>query len=151
MNATSKGWLKKILIAAGILIIGGVAVVIYVFTRSFEDTADTKAAFEVSANKLIGEFAAATPVANKKYTEQIVTVSGRVTEVESADTTVNIKMTDTATGSYVIFAFQSNAMAAAKKVKEGDSVSVKGSCSGGSYSDILELYHVDFKRCVISK
>lgn len=148
--STSKGKLvKKILIAVGLVAVIGIAVVVYLFTMSFEDTASTKSDYTIPAGQLINEFSTNVASANTKYTEKIVTVTGRVSEVESADTTVNIKMVDTATGSYAIFAFQSNGMAKAKQLKEGDSIAVKGSCSGGSYSNILELYHVDFKRCVV--
>lgn len=144
-----KSLLKKVLIAVAIIAVVGIAVVVYLFTLSFGDTANSKADFTVPAVKLINEFSAGVAAANIKYAEKIVIVTGRVSEVESADTTVNIKMLDTTSGSYAIFAFQSNAMAKAKQLKEGDSISVKGSCSGGSYSNILESYHVDFKRCVV--
>lgn len=151
MSTTKKSLVKKILIAAGILAVIGVAVVIYLFTMSFKDTADAKADFTVPAATLINEFSGNVATANAKYTEKIVSVTGRVGEMESADTTINIKMIDTTNGSYAIFAFQANAMAKAKELKEGDSVAIKGSCSGGSYSDILEAYHVDFKRCVVEQ
>ena len=88
---------------------------------------------------------------NKKYAEQIITINGRVTETEQADTTVNIKMADTATGSYIIFAFQQQDAANVKKVKQGDSISIKGSCSGGVYSNILETEFITFKRCSINQ
>jgi hypothetical protein len=44
-------------------------------------------------------------------------VKGIVTATEPADTTMNIKMSDTTTGSYLIFAFQEQHMAEAKKLK----------------------------------
>ena len=41
--------------------------------------------------------------------------------------------------------------AEAKMLKEGDSVSIKGSCSGGKYSSILDTESITFKRCAINK
>ena len=64
---------------------------------------------------------------------------------------MNIKMADTASGAYIIFAFQKQHLAEARKIKEGDSVGIKGSCSGGAYSSILEAEYITFKRSVISK
>ena len=55
------------------------------------------------------------------------------------------------TGSYVIFAFQSQHLAEAKSIKQGDDVSIKGSCSGGAYSEILEAEFITFKRCALNK
>ncbi len=89
--------------------------------------------------------------ANKKYTDKIITVSGTVSEIEAADTTLNIKFVDTATGSYAIFAFQQQHLAEAKTVKVGDSVSIKGSCSGSIYSEILQATAVTFKRSTLNK
>jgi hypothetical protein len=100
---------------------------------------------------LINEFQKSDSIASIKYREQIVTVNGRVSELEPADTTINVKMTDTLSGSYIIFAFQQQHLNEAKQLKEGDSVSIKGSCSGGVYSEILEAYKIDFKRCALDK
>ena len=72
-----------------------------------------------------------------------------VTATEAADTTMNIKMADTTTGSYVIFAFQEQHMPQAKKLKEGDQVVIKGSCSDGVYSEILGIYFISFKRSTV--
>ncbi|TAD92791.1 MAG: hypothetical protein EAY75_01740 [Bacteroidetes bacterium] len=149
--AKRKPWLKRILIVGGLAFLVGAAVVYYLFTLKFDDTASTKADFTVNALDLIAEFAKNDTAANAKYTEKIITVSGRVSEVEAVDSTVNLKFTDTTTGNYAIFAFQEQHIAAAKTVKQGDSVSVRGSCSGGSFSSILGTTFVTFKRCALIK
>jgi hypothetical protein len=51
---------------------------------------------------------------------------------------MNLKMTEPSTGSYIIFSFQQQNLADVKKLKKGDNVSIKGSCSGGIHSEILE-------------
>jgi hypothetical protein len=144
-------WLKRVLLGClALLIIGGV-VVWYIFTEKFKDTATQKAAYEINANDFIKEFQKNDSLANAKYAEKIITINGRVSEMEAADTTINIKMIDTTTDAYIIFAFQQQQIKAAKQLKEGDSVSIKGSCSGGAYSDILETEFITFKRCVLNK
>lgn len=151
MNAgVKKNWIKRTLIIAGILLLAGIGFIRYLFSQKYEDTATVKAEYSLTAVQLIQEFKTNLAVANRRYTEKIVTVTGRVSEIESADTTVNIKMTDTTSGSYVIFAFQSQEMKMVKQIKEGDSVSLKGSCSGGEYSNILDAHFINFKRCTIN-
>ncbi|MDB5279279.1 MAG: hypothetical protein JWR61_4234 [Ferruginibacter sp.] len=146
----SKTRRKNILIAVLLIALAGAGVLWYLFTEKFGDTRKEKADYTMSAQNLIAEFKKSDSLANKKYAERMIEVTGIVTAVEPADTTVNIKMADS-TGSYVIFAFQQQHLADARRVKAGDSLSVKGSCSGGAYSEILETEYITFKRCAISK
>jgi len=144
-------WVKRILIG-GLLIFIAVAIAVwFIFTEKFTDTSERKAAFTVNAMDILHEFQHSVSLANKKYAEKIITVKGRVFETEAADTTINIKMIDTATDAYIIFAFQQQHLLEAKQLKAGDSVSIKGSCSGGTYSAILETEYITFKRCAINK
>jgi flagellar basal body-associated protein FliL len=150
-NSIKKNRIKKILIIGLILFVAAVGVAWYMYTNTFSDTSKEKAAYTFNALDFIAAFQQNDSTANKKYAEQIITINGRVTAIEQADTTVNIKMADTITGSYVIFAFQQQDAANVKKVKQGDSVSIKGSCSGGVYSDILQTEFITFKRCSINQ
>lgn len=153
MDGTKKNkkeLVKRVLLAGLVLLISCVGIGWYVFTDTFKDTAAEKADYTVNGLDLIKEFKQSDSSANKKYTEKIVTVNGRVSSIEPVDTTLNIKMADN-TGSYVIFAFQQKDFEQVKKIKPGDSVSVKGSCSGGAYSDILETEFITFKRCSLNK
>lgn len=150
-STKSKSWLKKIAVIILIFVVAGGLGIYLIFTEKFEDTGQQKAAFTINADALIREFQRNDSAANKKYAEKIITVTGQIAETEIADTTINIKMTDTLTGSYIIFAFQEQHIKEAKQLKEGNVVSIKGSCSGGSYSKILESEFITFKRCVITK
>lgn len=150
-NSRKYRLVKRLLLSLLIVAAIGGIVIWYIFTERFSDTTDRAAAFNLAAVDLIHEFEAGDSAANAKYAEKIITVTGIISEIESADTTVNLKMADTSTGSYIIFAFQKENQPEAKKVKEGEQVSIKGSCSGGAYSNILETEYITFKRCVISK
>jgi hypothetical protein len=141
--------LKWLLIIGGSLLAIGLAVYFYFATLTHDDTANLKPEFTVEAIPFIKEFEKDIKTANQKYAEKIISVKGIVTAVEPADTTMNIKMSDTTTGSYLIFAFQEQHMSKAKNIKEGDKVVIKGSCSGGFYSDILGTYAISFKRSTI--
>lgn len=132
------------------IVAGGIGIYL-IFTEKFEDTGKQVAAYTVSADEFIKEFQENDSAANIKYAEKIILVNGKIAETEAADTTVNIKMVDTLTGSYIIFAFQEQHIKEAKQLKEGDMVSIKGSCSGGTYSKILETEFISFKRCAVNK
>ena len=119
-----------------IILLLAVAWIWYVFNEKYADTTQITPAFSVTALDLIHEFEKNDSLANKKYAEKIMVVSGEVSEVEGVDSTVNIKMADSTSGSYVIFAFQQQDKVLAEKIKSGDKVSIKGSCSGGAYSKI---------------
>ncbi|MBS1734928.1 MAG: hypothetical protein JST02_16675 [Bacteroidetes bacterium] len=142
---------KRILLIALVLFLVGAGVAWYIFTEKFTDTAERKPEYTVEAMDFIKEFEKNDSLANKKYTEKIIAVNGTVSEIEAADTTANIKFVDTLSGSYIIFAFQQQHLAEAKLLKVGDKVSIKGSCSGGTYSEILGTEFISFKRAAINK
>lgn len=145
----SKG--GKIWIGILVIFLAGIVTIWYIFTEKFADTAEKKADYTVNATDFLKEFQQNDSLANKKYTEKIITIRGIVSDVETADTTANIKMTDTATGDYLIFAFQQQHLPETKAIKAGQLVSIKASCSGGTYSEILETRYISFKRAALSK
>jgi hypothetical protein len=133
-----------------IILLLAVAWIWYVFNEKYADTTQITPAYSLTALDLIHEFEKNDSLANKKYVEKIMVVSGEVSEVEGVDSTVNIKMADSTSGSYVIFAFQKQDIGLVKKIKLGEKVSIKGSCSGGAFSKILETEFITFKRCAIN-
>jgi hypothetical protein len=148
-SANKKSWVKKALIAILFIILLGGGAYLYIMNETFDDTASLKSAYTVNAQDLINAYQTNDSVANVTYREQIITVQGRVTEVEAADTTVNIKFTDPFTGSYLIFDFQSQHVPDAKVVQVGDSVAIKGSCSGNIYSQLRRAHMISFKRSLL--
>lgn len=140
---------KWLLIGGGSLLVILAVVYFYFAGLTHDDTASLKVDYTVDAVPFIKEFEKDHQAANKKYAEKIIAVTGTVTATEAVDTTMNIKMADTTTGSYLIFAFQEQHMPQAKKVKEGDNVIIKGSCSDGVYSEILGTYFISFKRSTV--
>src|SRR5688572_22166747 len=127
MTTRKRSWLKKLLITFLILAVISAGIYWYVATEKFADTKDRKAAYTVNAIDFIREFEKNAVAANQKYRDKIITVNGRVSQIEAADTTMNIKMMDSTTNSFIIFAFQEQHVSEPKSVKVGDSVSLKGS------------------------
>src|SRR5476651_478350 len=91
-------WIKRILIGGLILLAIGAGVYWYVATEKFADTTQRKSAYSVNALDFIKEFKQNDSAANKKYVDQIITVNGMVSEIEAADTTINIKFIDSTSG-----------------------------------------------------
>jgi hypothetical protein len=153
MEAVSKkkhSLLKKMGLMGILLFIGGSGWVWYIFTEKFPDTSKIEPVYTVTALELIHAFEKNDSLANRQYAEKVMVVDGEVSAVEGVDSTVNIKMADSTSGSYVIFAFQQQDVAKAKEIRVGEKVSIKGSCSGGAYSEILETEYITFKRCAIN-
>jgi uncharacterized membrane protein len=148
-NPSNKNYRKWLLITGAVLLLTGAAVYFYFATLTHNDTARVKADFNKEALPFIKEFETDYMSANKKYAEKIISVTGTVSATEAADSTINIKMADTITGSYLIFAFQVQHLNEAKNLKAGDRVTIKGSCSGGVFSKILETYFISFKRSTL--
>lgn len=144
-----KKWLRWILLATVVMALAGGAVFYYVMTAQFADTSSEKPAYSISAMDMLAEFQQNDSAANKKYTEQIIAVSGLVSEVEGADTSATVKFVDTLTGSYLIFDFQSGASRQAAALQPGANVTLKGSCSGSIYSRLRNAHMISFKRSVI--
>ena len=142
---------KKWLLALGVVLLAGVGVIWYLYALKYEDTATIKADYTVNALDFINEFKQDMAAANKKYSEKIVVVNGMVSAIEMADTTANIKMVDTTNGAYIIFAFQQQHLNDAKAIKQGEQVSIKGRCSNGAFSSILDTEYITFKRCAVNK
>ena len=141
---------KKWLISFTVLLLAGVAVFWYLYTLKYDDTATVKTDYTVNAGDFIKEFQKDMAAANKKYSEKIIVVNGTVSAIEMADTTANIKMSDSTNGAYIIFAFQQQHLNEAKAMMQGEQVSIKGSCSNGAFSSILETEYITFKRCAVN-
>jgi hypothetical protein len=133
-----------ICLALGLAIGGGVFY--YLVTEEFDDTKNIKASFSTEAHTLINEFDSNDSLANVRYRDQIIDVRGRVTELETADSSANLKIVDSIGGSYLIFDFQQQYAFAVKSLQTGDSVLLRASCSGSIFSRLLNTRSIQFKR-----
>lgn len=123
----------------------------YVMAETFTQTDQVNAEYTVNATDLIREFAVNDTAANNKYREKIMVVNGTATNVEQlGDSTTTIQLADS-TGSYVVFSFEKDQLGDVKNLKTGDAISLKGSCSGSVYSEILGITFISFKRSTINK
>lgn len=149
VNALKKtGW-----ILAGPLFafIGFMIIEKKVWSETHTDTGKVKADYTVDAVELIREFASNDTAANNKYREKMLVINGMVSQAEAqADSTVNIKFTDT-TNHFINISLDKSEYENTKSIQPGDIISVKGSCSGSSYSMILDSTSINFKRSTLNK
>lgn len=150
----SGGWIKRTAFLVAGPVFAFLAFMIVekkVWGETHQDTTKLKADFTVDAISLIREFTANDTAANNKYREKILEVNGNVSTAEHlADSSAVIQFADT-TGSYLAFSFDKDQYTRIKDIKAGDPLSVKGSCSGSIYSEILGTISISFKRSTINK
>lgn len=122
-----------------------------VWSETHRATDNVKAEYSLSATELLNEFIASDSLANAKYMEKIIEVNGNASQVErKSDSTTNIRFDDPS-GSYLSFSFDKEHFEELKNINSGDAVSLKGSCSGSIYSEILGITSISFKRSTINK
>lgn len=118
-------------------------------TEKVAATNTLKAVYKVDALELIHEFVTADSAANAKYREQIIEVTGIISELNAKDSTATLSMADS-TGSYVIFDFEKDQANKVKSLKPGDKAIVKAFCSGSIFSDIMGTQTISFKYAIIN-
>jgi len=116
--------------------------------ESVDKTKDLKADYVLTADALIKEFLASDSIANAKYINKIVEVSGSISEMNTTDSTATLNFADS-TGSYTIFDFEKEQIPSVKKLVVGNKVTVKALCSGGIFSDLLGSETISFKHAIL--
>ena len=128
---------KKVKIIGVLFVIAliiGFSVFNYVFHGGARDLATEDAAFTVTSNDIIAEFAANVPAATKKYSDKAIAVSGIVTAVSDSIVTIdntiicNFKSPDTT-------------------IKNEQTITIKGRLVG--FDDLMGELKLD--QCSINK
>ena len=128
---------KKVKIIGVLFVVAliiGFSVFNYVFHGGARDLATEDAAFTVTSNDIIAEFAANVPAATKKYSDKAIAVSGIVTAVSDSIVTIdntiicNFKSPDTT-------------------IKNEQTITIKGRLVG--FDDLMGELKLD--QCSINK
>lgn len=113
------------------------------FHRQHKETADLTAAFSVPAPVLVKAFQDDENKANKQYNDKVINVSGTVVKVDHNDSTQTVQLDGQSMGG-VICQFEAAHESDLKALRPGQSVSIKGICTG-------MLLDVVLVRCAIDK
>jgi DNA/RNA endonuclease YhcR with UshA esterase domain len=122
--------IKKIIL--GILILGivGAFVAYKMFNKPHVNVANTKSDIFLSADKILNDFSANEITANSKYLEKIIEVKGVISElnIEKKKGIITLKTTDDF-GS-VLCHLSEEATKEMNALIEGQTITVKGICTG---------------------
>ncbi|MDZ4793355.1 MAG: hypothetical protein SGI83_03670 [Bacteroidota bacterium] len=122
----------------------------YIMSETHAATEEVKAEYTIGALELIKEFISNDTATNKKYSDKMMVVNGMASALELLpDSTSTIKFADS-TGSYAIFSLEKNQYGKVRTIKQGDTVSLKGVCSGSIFSEILGTTAITFKRATFN-
>ena len=115
----------------------------YLYNKPVADTNDIDAAYSVSASELFKTYLADEPSANAKYLGKIIEVKGKVREFSIGDSgELNLIMASDHRMFGINCGLSKDQHISYKNYKTGDSITVKGECSGIALDVVLT-------RCVI--
>jgi hypothetical protein len=135
--------MKKILLAVLVIALLGGGYAWYLYNKPVADTGDLDAALTVTADQLFSDFESNETDANKKYLGKIIRVNGTVKDVSIGDGgELNLVMNSGNDMFGVNCGLSKGQETAYKDYQVGDSISIKGECTGLSLDVVMT-------RCVI--
>jgi hypothetical protein len=133
--------MKRVIVIVLIAVVAGGVYGFYLFNKKPADTRDEKADFEITAVELMKEFTLNEEAATKKYVDKIIQVSGTISEIDLATSTLILDTSDPLTAITCSF-YKEEANALSLK-KNGDSVVIRGKCTG-------KLTDIVLNNCILS-
>jgi hypothetical protein len=134
---------KIIFFGIGILLLCLAGWGIYKVYKPHSNVAGEEAAAELSARNLYNEFQSAENTANKKWVGKVIEVSGTISSVSDAGNYLSVNLEATADGG-VNCSILKKDLNPDDKFNKGDSVTIKGKCTGF-------LMDVNLVDCVVKK
>ena len=134
---------KKYFITGGILLILAIVWGLYKYNKPHTGTEDQKADYSLAATELFNSFQKNETAANKKYLGKVIGVKGIISDIQANAGAGSILMEASPMGG-VNCSFSNGSARAFKKLKKGDSLSVKGRCTGF-------LMDVNLVDCVLTE
>jgi RecJ-like exonuclease len=133
--------MKRIFVLLAILMIGAVFYGVYLFNMKPANTRDEEVDFEMSSTGLMKEFSLDELKATKKYSDKILLISGKVTEINLTSATIFLDASDPLAA--VTCSFYADELPRMQLLKKGEVVQVKGKCTG-------KLIDVVLNNCIIN-
>lgn len=141
--------LKTILIIGAVLAVIGGAIGAYLFFKPVAKTENISPSHNLSADVFAREFNDDNKTANDKYFNNVIQLTGTVSEIEN-DAAGNVNVIMEGDSSVIQFSFSGDAANEdAKKIKEGDNVTIKGKYTGFLEDDLFGGLIIKFNECVL--
>jgi len=140
-----KKWRNRFFALASLIvvvIIGGFGYNEY--NRSPADTQYLEPAFELQASDFAREFETDELKANAQYLDRPIRVHGVIDAFQQNDTSAVVFLKERGSSASVMCLFNEHGMEEAKNLKRGDSITIKGICTG-------YLMDVVMVRCVLDQ
>jgi hypothetical protein len=145
-----KKTIRNMLLITVLLVIAGAVYGYLEFNRKQKDTADLTPAISITATGIIKAFETNEKAATPTYNGKVIQVEGMVKEVVKVDRGFyTLVLGEAGSMSSVRCSIDSTHSEEAAKVQKGQSISVKGICSG-FISDEMLGSDVQLDRCVIA-
>ncbi|MDQ3049841.1 MAG: OB-fold putative lipoprotein [Bacteroidota bacterium] len=137
--------MKKIVIVIIVALVLGGGYGYYLYNKPVANTESIDAAYSLSADELFSHFENNETDANTKYLGKIIEVSGKVKEFSIGDSgELNLVLASGSEMNGINCGLSKGQDARYKNYEVGDSIKIKGECSGISMDVVLT-------RCVIVK
>lgn len=129
--------MRKLIYGFLFLLAVGVVCGLYLYNQKPPDTREEKAEFEITATDLVRQFATNEEVANRKFVDKVLIVSGIIDQIQftAAEASVMLSSGDPMSG--VTCSFYSDEIATLKDLRQGKQVRIKGKCTGKLMDVIL--------------
>jgi hypothetical protein len=134
---------KKIFFWIGILLVCLAGWGIYKVSKPHTNVEGEQAVAALSARNLYSEYQKAENLANKKWLGKVIEVNGIISSVSESGDYVSINLVATADGGINCSILKKD-LNADDKFKKGDSITIKGKCTGF-------LMDVNLVDCVVEK
>lgn len=118
------------------------------YNRTNEDLISSKSLFNIDAPSLIMAYEQDQAGFNKKFTDKIITVEGKVKQIDASENPVVISIGNSDEFSSVQCSMDSSHAEMYSGIKEGDRVLLKGIVTGGRTEEMFGT-DVVLNRCVI--
>jgi hypothetical protein len=144
---------KPILLLISLFVLAAGFYVYKMYNKEHTDIAMTEAAETITASDLFNTFDTDEAAAMVKYSDQVVQVSGNVTEVDlSNDNEPQIVIEGNGDNGFIRCGFKPTELSKVKEIASTNNVSIKGMCMGLNGSDDLDLLgdkDVVLSNCII--
>ena len=134
---------KKYFIIAGILLLLIIGWGFYKYNKPHAGIADQKTDYTLTAVDLFNSFQKDESAANKKYLGKVIGVKGSISVVQTGSGNTNIQMDASPMGG-VNCSFSNADEQTLKTLKKGDTLTIKGRCTGF-------LMDVNLVDCVVAE
>ena len=121
---------KKLLIAILSIVIIVVFVGYKMYNKPHVNVADTKSDISLTANKIINDFSSDETAANKVYLDKIIEISGTVSELNTEKEKGIITLKTNNDFGNILCHLSKDATKKISSLKIGQTVSIKGVCTG---------------------